>query len=504
MIAVSVAKMRELEAYAIEKLNIPSILLMENAAYGFVSALKNELGDISGKRICVLCGKGNNGGDGYAIARILHLNGLDVSVFSVCDTNTLTGDAKTNCEIVRSMDIPFVEALSVYDVFIDAIFGTGFHGDIDGDILKIIELINNSGSYIASVDIPSGLSADNGQGTTYIRADLCVSFGYAKYGHFLYPARNAYKKLIVVPISIPECLNGCSVITEETYNKIPKRQGNSHKGTYGKALAFVGSFGMVGAAILSGSAILRSGAGMATVATSDTIIPSLAHHFPSVMTYPIPTSNNDLSDNAADLILEKAQNMNSMLIGCGLGQSNNTKKTVLALVKALEIPTVIDADGLNILSENIDILKEKKADIILTPHMVEFSRLSGYSIDEIKRDPIRLAKEFALKYKVTLILKDAVTIIATSDGRIAICPAENSGMATAGSGDVLAGVVTGLLSQSIAPIDAAILSVYIHSAAGRISADNLSEHGMTSTDILENIPKAFSEPVNITPFIEEM
>lgn len=504
MIAISVKKMRELEEYAIENLNIPSILLMENAAYGFVEALKQEIDDLNLKKVCIVCGKGNNGGDGYAIARLLHFLGTKVFILPVCDINTLSNDAKTNCEIAKTMDIPFVAELPECDIIIDAIFGTGFRGTVPSDIEKVINDINKSNSYIASVDIMSGLSADNGLGEIFVCADLCVCFGYAKQGAFLYPAKGAYKKLITVPISIPECNDGCEIITKKTFDEIPKRQPNSHKGTFGKALAFVGSDGMAGAAFLSGSAILKSGAGMATVATSDTLIPSLAHRFPSVMTYPIKTVNGNLCDDAASLILKKSQGMNALLLGCGLGQSDATKKAVISILKSIKIPTVIDADALNILSENLDILKEKNAEFILTPHILEFSRLSGYSVNDIKKSPLEFAKKFSKKYGVTLILKDSVTVISDKDGKTAINVSENSGMATAGSGDVLAGIVTSLLSQAIAPFTAAKLAVYIHSAAGRLAKDSLGEYGMTSSDILEHVPSAFMEPCDITPFIKEL
>ncbi len=504
MIAVSVDKMRELEKISIEKLNIPSILLMENAASGFVLALGQELGDLCGKTVCVVCGKGNNGGDGYAIARLLAVGGAKVFIFSVCDTDTLSGDAKTNFNIAKAMGIPFIDNLKKCDIVVDAIFGTGFHGDIDDNIKSIIESINKSGAYIVSVDIPSGISAQNGQGSFFVNADLCVTFGYAKIGHFLHPAKSSYKKLVVAPISIPECSNGFNIITHKTFFKIPKRSERSHKGSFGKALAFVGSSGMAGAAILSGSAILKSGTGMATVASNENIIPSLAHHFPSVMTFGLPTENGELCENAATLIIEKSKDMSALLIGCGLGKSKMTKKAVLELIKNVKIPMVIDADGLNILAENIDVLHRKKADIILTPHIAEFSRLSGYSVAQIKENPIELLKEFSKKYGVTVILKDSVTIIAHKGEHLYVCPAENSGMATAGSGDVLAGIAAGLLSQGIAPLTAAELSVYIHSAAGRIAADTLGEYGMTSTDILNCVPKAFLEIQNITPFIKEL
>lgn len=504
MIAISVEKMRGLEKHAIENLNTPSILLMENAAYGFVSALKQELGDLNQKKVCVVCGKGNNGGDGYAIARLLHLSGAKVFILPVCDITTLLGDAKTNCKITKNIGIPFITELPECDIIVDAIFGTGFHGAVSPDIKKIINDINKSNSYVASVDIMSGISATDGQGEIFVRADLCISFGYAKYGLFFHPAKGAYKKLITVPISIPECNDGCEIITQKTFYEIPKRQPASHKGTFGKALAFVGSYGMAGAAILSGSAILKSGAGMATVATADILIETLAHRFPSVMTHPIPTVDGDFSDDAAELILKKSQGMDAFLIGCGLGQSEKTKKTVISILKNIKIPTVIDADALNILAQNLDVLKEKCADFILTPHILEFSRLSGYEVSKIKKNPLALAKEFSTKYGVTLILKDSVTVIADKDGKTAINPSENSGMATAGSGDVLAGIVASLLSQSIAPFEAAKLAVYIHSSAGILAVDSLGEYGMTSSDILENVPLAFVEPCDITPFIKEL
>lgn len=504
MIAISVEKMRALEKSAIEKFNIPSILLMEDAAYGFVSALKQETDDLNQKRICVVCGKGNNGGDGYAIARLLHLSSAKVIILPVCDTASLSGDAKTNCEIAKTMGIPFVAKLPECDIIVDAIFGTGFHGTVSSDIEKIINEINKSNSYIASIDIMSGISADSGQGEVFVCADLCVSFGYAKQGLFFHPAKGAYKKLIVAPISIPQCSDGCEVITQKTFDKIPKRQPDSHKGTFGKALAFVGSYGMAGAAILSGSAILKSGAGMATVATADILIKTLAHRFPSVMTYPIPTVDGDFSDDAAELILKKSQGMDALLIGCGLGQSEETKKTVISILKNIKIPTVIDADALNILAQNLNVLREKSADFILTPHILEFSRLSGFAVEEIKKNPLVLSTEFAKKYGVTLILKDSVTVIADKDGKTAINVSENSGMATAGSGDVLAGIAASLLSQSIAPFEASKLAVYIHSSAGRLAADTLGEYGMTSSDILENVPSAFLSSCDITPFIKEL
>lgn len=504
MYAIDRLEMIRLEKQAMEEYGIPSVILMENAAMGFVSALIKEYGDTKNKKICVLCGKGNNGGDGYAIARLLHFGGACVYILPVFDANALTGDAKLNATVAKNMGIPFITEISgEYDIIIDAIFGTGFHGKIESPAKEIIEKINRSNAYIASVDIPSGVElagfAENG---LCVMADLCVTFGYAKYMQFVGRSQNTFKKMIVAPISVPEPKKICHLITKNTFGLIPKRSAISHKGTFGKVLAFVGSPGMAGAAILSGSAILKSGAGMATVASSDVIIPTLAHEFPSVMTCPLPTENGDLKDTAADLLIKKTTGMDAILLGCGLGKSENTKKTVSALLENCEIPMVIDADGLNILSENIDILHGKN--LILTPHIAEFSRLSGLSVDTIKAAPIESVTDFTARYGVTVVLKDAVTIICDRGENIAICHAPNSGMATAGSGDVLAGVITSLLAQGVSPFDAACAGVYVHSAAGAIAREELGEAGMTSTDILNSVPKAFMAPYDIAPHIKEL
>ncbi len=507
MIAVDILTMKNLEKAATDDYGIPSIILMENAACGFVLALEKETGSLKGKNICVVCGRGNNGGDGYAIARLMHLKDANVDIFPLCDVSTLSGDAKTNMERAKKMGIPFIDSFKYnYDIVIDAIFGTGFHGEVEGSAKYAIEYMNESGSYIASVDVPSGVIADIGQVCkTYVNANLLVTFGYAKIGLFLYPARSSYKKLIVSPISIPKkSAYSYDIITKDSFSLLPERKGNSHKGTFGKALAFVGSSGMAGAAILAGSAILKSGTGMVTVATAENIISTLAHRFPSVMTLPLHQDNGEFPDTTAKLLLEKSKDSDAVLIGCGLGKSSSTCQAVIELINFLEKPLVIDADALNILSKNIDILNRLNKNIILTPHIAEFSRLSGVEISKIKENPILHASDFAKKYNVTLILKDAVTVVADALGKVSVCPASNSGMATAGSGDVLAGIVTGFLSQGLSPFCAATAGVYAHSAAGNIARELLGERGMTSEDILNCVPKALMSPCDISPDIKEL
>ena len=495
MKAISVKTMRHLEDKAINEYKIPSIVLMENAACGFVAALNSEYEKTAGKKICVLCGKGNNAGDGYAIARLLSFSGDEVFILPVFDTELLSGDAKTNADAIKNMGIPFINDLcDEYDIIVDAIFGTGFHGEVKSPVKELIEKVNNKSSYIASVDVPSGVSLTGVTSDCFIKCDLCVTFGYAKLYQFTGAAQSSFKKLIVSPISIPEPDDFAVVITKDAFSMLPERDEISHKGTFGKVLAYVGSHGMAGAAILSGSAILKSGSGMATVAVPDEIIPTIAHEFPSVMTCP-------LGNDAESVLTEKAKGADAILIGCGLGTSDETKTRVKALINC-EKPMVIDADGLNILSENTDLIKDKNA--VLTPHIAEFSRLCGVSVSDIKKNPIKYLTVFCKQYGVCVVLKDSVSLICDSNGRLAVCHAPNSGMATAGSGDVLAGIITSMLAQGLSPFDAAIAGVYAHSAAGAIARESLGAAGMTSSDILNFVPKAFMSPVDITPHIKEL
>lgn len=493
MKAITVETMRNLENKAINEYGIPSIVLMENAAHGFVTALFSEYGNPKGKKICVLCGKGNNAGDGYAIARLLHLGGTKVDVLPVFDTEILTGDAKTNADALKNMGVSFIKDLdNEYDILIDAIFGTGFHSELSSPVKEIIEKANKSNAYIASVDVPSGVSLTDATSDCFIKCDLCVTFGYAKLYQFTGGTQSSFKKLNIAPISIPEPEDFSYLVTEETFSLLPERQAISHKGTFGKVLAYVGSYGMAGAAILSGGAILKSGAGMVTVAVPDDIIPAIAHDFPSAMTLPL-SENTDIS--------EKTKVMDALLVGCGLGTSDISKTRLSALIDCNK-PMVIDADGLNLLSESIDLIKEKN--VVLTPHIAEFSRLCGVSIENIKENPIKYLKDFCARLGACVVLKDAVTIICDKNGRLAICHAPNSGMATAGSGDVLAGIITSMLAQGLSTFDAAAAGVYVHSAAGAMAKEKLGEAGMTSADILSFVPKAFMSPVDITPHIKEL
>ncbi len=507
---VTVSQMRELERIAIAEYGVPSALLMENAAAGFINALKEEVGSLSGKKIQVVLGKGNNAGDGLAIARMAHNAGAFVTLTPLFDVSLFSGDAKTNYEIVKKMGLkatPVEDCLSK-DIVVDAIFGTGFSGEVTGSIKDAICKINESEAYVASVDIPSGVNADTGSVLgVCVEADLCVTFLALKPGHLLFPGKAHSKKLIKTDISVPrqvinETAAGYDVIDHSVLLRLPKRNANSHKGSFGKALAFVGAEGMSGAAVLSTSSILKSGAGMVCAAIPESIAYAFSTELITATTLPIPSETS--AEDATKLLLFKLSSQDVLLAGCGLGTHARTKEILYRLIKTSEKPMVLDADALNLVAENIDILNEKKCDMILTPHVLEFSRLSGLTVQEIKENTLSVAKAFATKYNVTLVLKDAVTVVATKEGALFISTASNSGMATAGSGDVLAGIITALLAQGAKKENAAVLGVYLHLAAGELARREKGEYAMTAEDILAYLPKAFQNQIDISPNIKEL
>ena len=502
---IDVKAMRELERIAIEDFGVPSLLLMENAASGVVLALKNERGELSGKKVHIFCGGGNNGGDGFAVARMLHNLNANVTITLLADRENIKGDAKVNLEICEKMEITFSDykACKDADILVDAIFGTGFRGETEGIAKECIAFMNNLNAYTVSVDIPSGVSADTGHASEFsVYADLCVTFSALKTGHLLFPGKSHYKKLIKTDISIPlkvinETNSGYDVIDNSVAHLLPDRNSNSHKGSFGKVLAYVGAEGMSGASILSSSAVLKSGAGVLITAVPEKIYEIVASRIPSSMVFP-------LKENFYEEISEKLSSCDVLLAGCGLGTSQKAKDTVFKLIQSFDKNLVLDADALNAVSENPDILLSKKGEIVITPHIAEFSRLSGLTISEIKEKPIDSAREFAKKYGICVVLKDAVTTVADKNGHIFISSGSNSGMATAGSGDVLAGIIAGLTAQGLTPENAAVCGVYLHLASGKIAKDEKGEYGMTSEDILNSVPRAIMEKPDISPCIKEL
>lgn len=495
--------MRELEEISFSKYGVSSLVMMENAAQGFCEKLESKTGKVCGKKINVFCGCGNNGGDGFAIARLLSVRGAKVTVFIAFNPDELKKDARTNYDLAIKFGISICEFTGLIgdcDIAIDALYGIGFHGEIEGQELEMVYAINSCGAFVASVDMPSGASANDGSvAKNCVKADLTITFGAAKIGQFLYPAKKQVGKLIVSEISIPvDELNPYDskmyVLDESIEEFLPARDDNSHKGSFGKVLAFCGSKGMCGAAVMASEAVLKSGAGMATLATPKCISDIAAQKLTEVMTLALPTDDGEsVSKTAFNILKEKLAKQDILLCGCGLGTTDGVKENVTKLVSESKKPMIIDADAINVLASNTNILKKKNAPAVITPHLVEFSRISGRSVEDISKNRIAIARDFAKEFDVTVVLKNADTIIACPDGRVFVNAVSNSGMATAGSGDVLSGIIAGLAAQGIDLSMSACLGVYIHSLAGQIARKNIGEYSMTALDILKAVPYAFSK-----------
>lgn len=494
---VTASQMTNLEQNAIQNYRIDGLLLMENAARSFCDALEAEWGNVRNKSIAVFCGKGNNGGDGFAISRHLVNRGAFVTVIADFDPADLKQDAKKNFDIISLMEIPVTPLSEAenkqFDMVVDALLGTGFHGVATGKIATLIDAINKSGAQIAAVDIPSGANCSDGAvDGPCVRADLTVTFALPKPGHYLYPAKEFCGKVVTTDISIPKKIvddfpSSTYTLDNTLAETLPARSDNAHKGSFGKVLVFAGSAGMSGAAIMTTTAVLKTGAGMVTAAVPEALCELFAIQFPEAMTLSLPT------ENTAAFMLEKLNSQTVLLAGCGLGSAEETQNTMRLLALGCQKPMVIDADGINALAGHIHIIENKPVPVVLTPHPLEFSRISGLSVDYIQKNRLQTARDFAEKFGVVLVLKGADTVVAHPDGNAYISPVSNSGLAKAGSGDVLAGVIAALIAQGAKPGDAANLGVYLHSQAGIIARQKLGAYSMTASDVLTVLPDAIRE-----------
>lgn len=484
----SVEQMRTCDREASEKFGISSLVLMENAALQCVKEAENFT------NIAVVCGKGNNAGDGFAAARHLINKGKNVKIFLALGTD-FSGDAlinynilvKMNADIIQIDDInAFKSALSDADCILDALFGTGMHGAAAGKAAQVIETVNESDAYVISADVPSGINADTGEiCSVAVRADKTVTFAAYKTGLLMYPAADYTGEIVVADISIPKILTDSaevSVHDDKYFAEImPKRFNNSQKGDYGKVFVIGGSRGMAGAVQMALTAAFRTGAGIVTACIPEEINDVLQVSLPQAMTFPV----NFETDK--DKIIDKMSGFDAILFGNGIGRHDFAVNLLEAVLKAAQVPVIIDADGLYALAQKPQILKDSSCDIILTPHSMEMARLAGLSVAEIEKDRPGVSKSFVSENELTLVLKGNHTIITAPTGFQSINMTGNSGMATAGSGDVLAGI-TAALAAVIRPEKAAELAVYLHGKAGDYAADRLSEYAVTAADILDAIP----------------
>jgi NAD(P)H-hydrate epimerase len=514
-------QMRHIDSVATREYAVPGVVLMENAGRhveGVVAALAAEIGP--GTRVLVIAGKGNNGGDGFVVARHLRNRGIDVRVCLLPRGTELVGDAALNYEMAVKLGVPIVEPadaetiaaqLDRTDIVVDAILGTGIHGEVTGPARVAIETLQDFAGLIVSVDIPSGIDADTGAVCgAAVRADITVTFGLAKTGLCQAPGSGHAGQVEVVDISLPrpllesETLRTFLTESSDAAAKLPPRWGSMHKGDAGRVFVIAGSEGMTGAAAMSSEAAHRSGAGLVTVGVPRSLNDILECKITEVMSLPLPeTEERCFSRAALEPALKFANGCEVAAIGPGLGTHPETRAFVREFVRDYEKPLVIDADGLNAFADGAGgpgLIAARDAATVITPHPGELARLFAGapsaphwagSIAAIQANRVEAAREAAGHLDCVVVLKGAGTVIADPSGQAWINSTGNEGMAKGGSGDVLTGIIAGLLAGGATPLDAAIAGVYYHGLAGDLAAAELGARGMIAGDILRFLPKAW-------------
>ncbi|MGI5922230.1 MAG: NAD(P)H-hydrate dehydratase [Syntrophomonadaceae bacterium] len=502
-------EMKSIDARASSEFGIPSLILMENAGIRVVETIDETLVTPKGKTVVILAGKGNNGGDGLVIARHLINAGVNVDTFIMGSPEEMTPDTFTNYSILARMTdriYPLQEdkdldrlmlSLFICDLIVDAMYGIGFKGSLNDFDARVVKMANWCKSPIIAVDIPSGVEADTGKvHGEAIQAWQTVTFALPKIGLVLEPGKDYAGTLTVADISIPVALLKdqalkTHLITEAMVKPlIGPRQPESHKGTYGHTLVIGGSAGMTGAVIMSSSAALKAGAGLVTAAVPQSMLPVVETAVTEVMTVPLAqTQQAAISLDALPAIESLLAKVSVCAIGPGMSGYPEANTILRFVLDMAGIPMVIDADGLNALQGDVEILKHRPIPAVLTPHPGEMARLTGKSIDAIQAQRMDIAREFAREFGVILVLKGNKTLVATPTGELFVNLTGNPGMATAGSGDVLCGLISGFISQGLKPQDAAVAGVYLHGRIGDMVSETRGQRGLTAGDLLAGIPE---------------
>jgi len=496
--------MKSLDEICINKYGIPGAVLMENAGIRVMEEIESL--HLSERHAAIICGTGNNGGDGFVIARHLYNRGWKLNIFVCGDAGKIKGDALLNLSIARSIGIPihtiddnsidfFAGFINESPLVVDALLGTGFCGKLKGLYKAIISKVNECNACVVSVDIPSGLDADTGFfDEECVMADYTVTFQIPKAGLIINDGPKACGNLKIKDISMPKAAIdavglGLSLLDKDMIKGIiPVRGCNTHKGSYGSVFVVACSKGMEGSGIMSSRAALRSGAGIVRLGLPESLQKYICTSNLEIMTKGLEDRGKGvLSEECITELMVTAEKSSSLLIGPGLTDTDSIRIIITEVIKNCIVPTIIDADGLNAISSDPGILKKHKGEIIITPHPGEMARLCGCSSSDIQKDRLGYAGRFAREFDVIVVLKGYRTIIALPDGTAFINPTGNPGMATAGSGDVLAGMIAGFAAQKFKLADAALCGVYIHGAAGDSAAGKIGEYGLTAGDIIENI-----------------
>lgn len=479
--------MQKADSHTIQEIGVPSVVLMEHAAEQTVAVMEEEGMDLSD--ILIVCGSGNNGGDGFAIARLLQEKNKKVTVFFAGKESSMSGECRIQAKIVKNLGIPVVTTMpeKEYTVIMDALFGVGLNREINGEYRKIVEEMNRRKGFKIAIDIPSGVHAENGQilGVAF-RADLTVTFQCEKLGMVLFPGSDCAGKIVIRKIGIDTSIFAHAQEVSYTLERtdlskmLPKRTPNTHKGSYGKVLMITGSQGMAGAAFFSALAAYTCGAGLVQIYTDEANRAILQQLLPEA----IISGYMGYDEEELKTLLGWTD---VICIGCGLGKSHLAEKLVMKTLEHAEVPCVIDADGINLLACHKELLRTVNVPVILTPHMKEMSGLLGCSVQEIVEDRFRKLQEFTTQYPVTCVLKDARTVVAERTNPFFVNTAGNQAMAKAGSGDVLAGVITGLLAGKIPPYRSAVLGVYLHACGGDAAKMKLGSYSVLARDLIAGV-----------------
>ncbi len=498
----TVSEMRGLDQTAIEVFGIKEELLMENAGGATYSVIANEYG-VRGKTFVVCCGIGNNGGDGFVIARKIHSNGGKVKVFILGDRAKYKGSARLNLDILSKLGILIREVTSVdsirmdmahTDAIVDAIFGTGLIREVTGFYKDVIELINASGKTVFSADIPSGVSGDSGKVMGIaVRADYTVTFGLPKLGNILFPGNEFCGRLYVTHISFPPVIYDSDALKIEVNRPkiLSARDRNAHKGSVGQVLFIAGASHYFGAPYFSALSFLKAGGGYSRLAAPASIIPFIGAKGSEIVFLPQKETNaGSIAVENKDALVDLAAKMDMVVLGPGLSLHEETQGLVRELAREIHRPILIDGDGITAVSENLEVLRAREADTILTPHLGEMSRLTGLTIEEIDGDKIRTLQRTSKDLNAMVVLKGGRSLIGFPDDKVYVNMTGNPGMASAGSGDVLTGTVAAMFGLGLSLRDAILKGVFIHGFAGDLAAEEKGEDGITAQDILDHLPLA--------------
>jgi NAD(P)H-hydrate epimerase len=505
-------EMRRVDEHAVRDLRIPGATLMENAGRGAADAVLAWLAAAKrparSRRVAIVCGKGGNGGDGFVVARHLKRRGVRCDVLLAAPPSEIRGDAATKLRELEKTGLrpqvvadsaAFGPLLARADLIVDALLGTGTRGGAEGLVAAAIEAINAAGAPVISLDIPSGLPADGGEPSrSAIRADATVTFAGLKRGLVMPPGLSHAGHVSVIDIGVPpsEVARGITTFVvdpEDVARHFPPRPPEAHKGTYGHLLVVAGSVGKTGAAALAANAALRSGVGLVTVATAASQQPVVAGLVVEAMTVPLSEGGPGSVGSAAwDALAAMGAQRDAVAIGPGLGLDAEAQALSRRVVSEMPAPTVVDADALTALVGHLDLLRKAPAPRCLTPHPGELARMLGVTTADVQRDRLAAARALATSYRVALVLKGAVSVVATPDGSVFLNPTGNPGMASGGTGDVLTGMVGAFLARGLAPDEALISAVYLHGLAGALAAERVGEESLIARDVIATLPAAFA------------